>query len=148
MNEPVFRRALPADWRGIRALLVTSKLPVDGAQDHLGSFMVAHDESGLIACAGLELYGAVALLRSVAVAEKNRGRRLGQDLVMRLYSLALNEKVETLLLLTDTADAYFRRLGFSVVARAAVPQVVMVSAEFRGACPASATVMLMNLSTS
>ena len=147
MNDPIFRRALPEDWKAIRALLVASKLPPDGARRHLGSFVVAHDETGLLACGGLELYGSVALLRSVAVSERHRGKRLGQEIVMRLFTSALNEGVETLVLLTDTAETYFRRLGFRAVPRTGLPEAVLASAEFRGACPASATAMLMKLST-
>jgi amino-acid N-acetyltransferase len=66
---------------------------------------------------------------------------------MRLFTSALNEGVETLVLLTDTAETYFRRLGFRAVPRTGLPEAVMASAEFRGACPASATAMLMKLST-
>jgi len=147
VNEPIFRKALPADWKAIRALLEANKLPLDGARDHLGCFVVAQHESGLVACGGLELYGSVALVRSVAVAEQHRGKGLGQDVAMRLCASALDEGVETLVLLTDTAESYFRRLGFKTVQRTELPEAIMVSAEFRGACPASATAMLKRLST-
>lgn len=146
MNQPIFRRALPADWKAIRSLLAANKLPLEGAREHLGSFVVVHDDTGLLACGGLERYGSVALLRSVAVAEQQRGRQLGHEVVMRLSASALNEGVETLVLLTDTAEFYFRRLGFKPVARTELPEVIMTSAEFQGACPASATAMLMSLS--
>jgi amino-acid N-acetyltransferase len=146
MNEPIFRRASPADWEAIRALLAECKLPIEGARDHLGSFVVAHDEAGLMACGGLELYGPAALLRSVAVSEIHRGKGLGHELMMRLFAEALEERVETLVLLTDTAEPYFRRLGFRTVARPDLPPAVTVSAEFRGACPASATAMVRDLS--
>jgi amino-acid N-acetyltransferase len=147
MNAPIFRRALPADWKAIRSLLAVNKLPLEGAREHLVSFVVVHDETGLLACGGLELYGSVALLRSVVVAEQHRGKLLGQEIVRRLFTSALDEGVETLVLLTDTAQTYFRRLGFKAVPRTELPTPVMNSAEFRGACPASATAMLMSLST-
>lgn len=146
MNEPIFRRAVPSDWDAIRTLLTENKLPLDGARDHLGSFLIALDETGLLACGGLELYGPVALLRSVAVKEAQRGKRLGRKLLLRLLTEALKEKVVTLVLLTDTAETYFRKLGFRVVPRSDLPSAVTVSAEFTGACPASATAMVMDLS--
>lgn len=145
MNDPIFRRAMPSDWRGIRFLLATCKLPLEGAKDHIGTFMVVHDEAGLIACGGLEIYGAAALVRSIAVSEKHRNRRLGQELMDRLCSLAADENVTSLVLLTDTAESYFRRLGFEAVPRTALPAPVTVSAEFRGACPASAIAMQKSL---
>jgi amino-acid N-acetyltransferase len=146
VDDVIFRRALPSDWKAIGTLLAECKLPLDGARDHLETFMVAHDETGLVACGGLELYSPVALLRSVAVREIRRGRGLGQELLMRLIAEALKERVETLVLLTDTAEGYFRRLGFRTVARPDLPPAVTVSAEFRGACPASASAMVRDLS--
>lgn len=145
MNAPAFRRALPSDWPDIRALLAASKLPLEGAQAHLDHFMVAHDETGLVSCGGLELYGPAALLRSVAVAQAHQGRRLGHEMVMRLVTLAMSEQVGELALLTEGAAPYFRRFGFKTVSRDALPQALMASAEFKGACPASATAMLLGL---
>ena len=146
MNEALFRRALPSDWEAVRTLLSENRLPLDGARDHLGTFIVVHDETGLIACGGLELYSPVALLRSLAVDKTHRGKRLGQELIKRLCAEALKEEVETLVLLTDTAESYFRKLGFRPVPRSDLPATVTESAEFRGACPASATAMVMTLS--
>lgn len=53
--------------------------------------------------------------------------------------------LETLVLLTLSAPEYFPRFGFRVIARAAAPAEVQVSEEFRTACPASATVMQLDL---
>ncbi|HWA12811.1 MAG TPA: arsenic resistance N-acetyltransferase ArsN2 [Burkholderiales bacterium] len=145
MNAPAFRRALASDWPDISALLAASKLPLEGAQDHLGHFVVAHDGAGLVACGGLELYGPAALLRSLAVKPAHQGRRLGHEMVMRLVTLALNEEVGELGLLTEGAEPYFRRFGFKTVSREALPRALAASAEFRGACPASATAMLLDL---
>ena len=89
MNEPIFRRALPADWNAILSLLAANKMPLEGAREHLGSFVVAQDKTGLLAYGGLDLYGSVALLRSVVVAEQHRGKRLGQEVVVRMLTSAL-----------------------------------------------------------
>lgn len=140
-----FRRAGPPDWEHIGALLSSNRLPLEGALDHIGNFLVAHDEGGLAACGGLEVYGLTALVRSVAVAEAHRGQGLGQALVARLSALAVDQRVRTLVLLTETAEPYFRKLGFDSVPRSALPEAVKVSAEFRGACPDSATAMLKRL---
>jgi amino-acid N-acetyltransferase len=122
-----------------------NKLPLDGAREHLRTFMVAHDESGLMACAGLELHPPAALVRSVAVRETHRGRRLDQELLVRLFAEALKERIEILVLLTQTAEPCFHKQGLRTVPRSRLPQEVGGSAEFRGACPESATAMMMNL---
>jgi amino-acid N-acetyltransferase len=145
MREPRFRRAQESEWRAIRTLLATSRLPIEGARDHLGSFLVAHDESGLLACGGLELYGSAALLRSVAVDARHRSAGLGTELVTRLRLLALEREVDTLALLTESAESWFQRLGFRTVPRERLPAALKASAEFRGACPASATAMWLDL---
>ena len=43
--------------------------------------------------------------------------------------------------LTTTAESYFPSFGFQVTTRDTVPAEVQATDEFRGACPASATVM-------
>jgi amino-acid N-acetyltransferase len=145
MKAPAFRRALPSDWPGIRDLLAAGKLPLQGAHEHLDHFIVAHDETGLIACGGLELHGSSALLRSLAVSPAHRRKRVGHEMVMRLVTLALSEEVGKLALLTEGNDAYFRRFGFKTVPREALPPALAASAELKGACPASATAMLLEL---
>ncbi|MCX5761786.1 MAG: GNAT family N-acetyltransferase, partial [Gemmatimonadetes bacterium] len=49
--------------------------------------------------------------------------------------------IRTLWMLTTTADQWFPRFGFTVTARADVPEPVRASVEFQGACPDSAIVM-------
>jgi len=84
-----------------------------------GDFIVAEREGELIGVAGLEVYGASALLRSVAV--------------------------EDVFLLTTTAERYFPRFGFSCVSRDEVGEEVRAAVEFQDACPSSAVVMRKTL---
>jgi N-acetylglutamate synthase-like GNAT family acetyltransferase len=136
------RVATPNDWDGVAALLSASSLPLDGAREHLGEFVVAeHPGLGIAGCAAVERYGDAGLLRSVAVAPAERGQGTGEALVQRCLADARAAGLGTVVLLTTTADRYFPRFGFEVVDRASVPESVRDSAEFRGACPASATVM-------
>src|SRR5690606_15422959 len=121
MNSPTIRHADAADWPAIQDLLVQCKLPLEGAREHLQAFLVASDQSRLLACAGLELYPQVALLRSVAVATAHQGKGLGQALTLRLISHATSRGVQTLVLLTETAEAYFLKFGFKPVPRASLP---------------------------
>ncbi len=140
----IFRDALPDDWPQIAALLTSVDLPLDGAEAHLDSFLVAFGGGRLAGVAGLERYGSSGLLRSVAVAE--RGTGLGLELVRRLLDRATAEGLTRIVLLTTTAANYFPRFGFRRITRQDVPLAVQESIEFKSACPVSATVMELPLS--
>ena len=71
---------------------------------------------------------------------------MGEALVERCLQAARASGITTVVLLTTTAERYFPRFGFETIDRTAVPDAVRDSAEFRGACPASATVMRILLS--
>jgi N-acetylglutamate synthase-like GNAT family acetyltransferase len=143
-HEPTLRAATPADEPAVAALLTASALPLDGVHEALSSFVVAEDAGSIVGVAGIETCGTTgehALLRSVAVAPAWRNRRLGRALVTRAIAEAEARGAKALYLLTTTADAYFPSFGFAVTTRDAVPADVRDTAEFKGACPASATVM-------
>ena len=144
-SAATIRRATPTDAPAVEALLTASHLPLDGVREALGCFVVAHDEGRLVGVAGIEecgVRGEHALLRSVAVDPAWRSRGLGRTLVSRAIALAESRGVKALYLLTTTAEHYFPSFGFAKTARDAVPEDVQSTAEFQGACPASATVMV------
>lgn len=144
---PAFRPATSADWRAIEALLNDARLPLDGAQEHLHSFLVG-DLDGAIVCAGaLEYYGETALLRSMVVVASQRGAGTGGLLFDALKGLAMSRGIGKLYLLTTTATAFFARRGFTESTRDEVPAAQHASREFQGACPASATLMSLSLAT-
>ena len=95
--------------------------------------------------AALERYGDAALLRSVAVAADVRGTGLGRALVHAAIAHARDSGVETLVLLTETAPQFFPPFGFRPISRDEVPEAVLASEEFRGACCANASVMRLDL---
>ena len=140
------RGAEAGDWERIAELLTTCGLPLAGAHEHLHGFLLAEREGALVGCAAVERYETAGLLRSVAVAPSERGHGTGAALVSRSIAESRLARLDTLVLLTTTAAEYFPRFGFRTVARSAVPELVRASEEFRGACPASATVMLATLS--
>lgn len=138
------RPARPEDWPAIADLLSRNNLPLDGARQHLDSFGVAEDARGaVIGAAAVERYGVAGLLRSVVVAKQMRG--LGSDLVRWSIDEARAAGITTLVLLTTSAPDFFRRFGFRQVTREAASPAVRASAEFQGACPASAIVMQLEL---
>jgi L-amino acid N-acyltransferase YncA len=141
------RPARPSDWESISRLLAGASLPLEGARDHLAGFVVAEREGTIVGCAAVERYDSAGLLRSVAVLGSERGRGLGQALVERCLTNAEAVGIPTLVLLTTAAEGFFPRFGFRPIDRASVPEAVRESAEFRGACPASAIVMRLELAS-
>jgi phosphinothricin acetyltransferase len=139
------RRATPRDWERVAALLKILSLPLDGARDHIADFVLAERDGAVVGCAAVERYGDTGLLRSVGIERAEQGHGTGAALVNHALREASAAGVRTVVLLTTTAERYFPRFGFSVIDRASVPEPVRASAEFQGACPASATVMRLDL---
>lgn len=134
--------AAPADLEGIFDLLDANKLPRTGLEAHVGSTLVAREHGRIVGSAALELYGLAALLRSVAVDARLRGRGLGQALTAAALDLAERRGVRTVYLLTESAAQFFPKFGFRPIERAAVDPAVLESPEFTTACPTSALVMV------
>lgn len=135
------RGATNSDLSAVETLLAASDLPTDGVRDNFSTFVVADDNGAIAGAVGLEKYGSVALLRSAVVAPDHRGSGVGRRLVEQLLERAEEAGIDELYLLTTTAEKYFPRFGFTRTTRAAVPDAVKSSAEFRGACPDTAVVM-------
>ncbi|WP_350029270.1 MULTISPECIES: arsenic resistance N-acetyltransferase ArsN2 [unclassified Caballeronia] len=125
----------------IKALLTASGLPAtDITETHLDRFLVVHNPGGdvVVASVGLERFADGAMLRSLAVAKEYQNLGLGRLLVLRAEQMAMDEGCTQLWLLTTTADEFFRKRGYIVIDRHAVPQDVRQSTEFSQLCPASA----------
>ncbi len=139
------RIATEADWPAIERLLSESGLPLDGARDHLHGFVVVERDGEIGGCGALERYGSKALLRSVVVAPRLRGTRVGETIVRDLLDTARAQRIDTVVLLTTTAAEWFPRFGFQPIPRQSVPPELTQSLEFRGACPETAIVMSVNM---
>ena len=135
------RNATNSDFPAVEQLLLSSRLPIEGVKENFSSFVVAEDAGTIAGAIGLEKYGSAALLRSAVVSPANRGAGVGRQLVESLLQRAREDGIDEVYLLTTTAETYFPRFGFARTTRAAVPETVKESAEFRGACPDTAVVM-------
>lgn len=141
IRAPYVRQAAPEDLAAVEQLLTTNDLPLDGVREAFSTFVVAESGGIIVGVAGREACGDHALLRSVAVHPAWRSHGIGRALVTRVISDAQTRGMHALYLLTTTAERYFPSFGFQVVSRDDVPSDVRETAEFRSACPASATVM-------
>ena len=138
MNAP----AQPADLPAIRALLAASGLPgEDLTRAHLDSFWVRRDPAGLVGVVGLEPHGRAALVRSLAVRADGRGQGLGAALLAHAESQAGALGVETLYLLTTTAETFFAARGYAVTPRETAPTEIQATAEFAELCPSNSVCM-------
>jgi amino-acid N-acetyltransferase len=139
------RPATAQDWPPIERLLRASALPVEGAREHLADFIVAERGGEIVGCAGAEVRGGAALLRSMAVSEAVRGQGVGQVLLDEMLAMLRRRNVKQVALLTTTAERFFARQCFKIVAREDVPAALQGSQEFLGACPADAVAMMLRL---
>ena len=146
-NEITYRRAQEADWPVVAGLLAGTGLQLVGAREHLKHFLVALDEYGLVGCAGMEHYADTGLLRSVAVAESERGKGIGQNLVERLLLQAQQENIKTVIVLARSAEDFFRKFDFAEVRFDRLPPSIRDSVEFKFSEPEATTAMLLNLAT-
>ena len=137
----VIRPATDDDLPAIIALLTDAHLPIDGGKEHLATFLIAENNGSIVGAAGIELYGNIALLRSVVVASNLRNSGIGTALYDAVTRLAKELHANQFILLTTTADKYFKRKGFVRIDRRALTGAITQSIEFTSACPSSAICM-------
>ena len=145
MTGVTIDRARPTDLTAVLELLAAQALPVDGLEQHLPTMLVARQDDRIVGSVAVETYPDGGLLRSVAVAGDSQGRGLGQALTSAAFTMARDTGIETLYLLTTTAEGYFPKFGFERIERSDVPASVQASVEFTSACPSSAIVMRKRL---
>lgn len=140
------RPAAADDLDAVRGLLDTAHLPLDGLEEQFGeSYAVAVAGNEIVGAEGIEVYARSGLLRSAVVHPDWRGRGVGDALTRDRIEWARRAGLERVYLLTTTAESYFPRFGFARVERAEAPPEIRTSREFTGACPASATLMVLRV---
>jgi N-acetylglutamate synthase-like GNAT family acetyltransferase len=134
--------ALAPPLQPVERLLRQCQLPTGDLspallQDFLHSGPAA-EPTGVV---GLELFGPIALLRSLAVAADQRHGGLGRALVAAAEARARARGVEEICLLTQTAQPFFERLGYVPAARDTAPACIRTTSQFTTLCPDSAVFM-------
>ncbi len=139
------RRATAEDLNRATSVLDAAGLPPLGSDLPLANVLVALEDSAVVGVIALEVRGLVGLVRSAAVAPNNQGVRssLLQSLLARAHELSLRE----VYLLTEDADGFFAKAGFSSIPRDAVPPEIRSTREFRERCSDPATVLRLQLAT-
>ncbi len=129
--------AKAADLDRIVTLLSKAHLPTEGVAEILDSFLVIRDQGIVVAAGVVERHGEDGLLRSVVVDPARQGLGLGKQIASALIA----SEHRDLYLLTETAESFFARLGFKLIARDEAPPALRASEEFRCLCPESASFM-------
>lgn len=111
-------------------------------------FFGIRDAGSLVALIGLEQFQSVGLLRSLAVTPSHRGRGLAQELVRHVEAYAASHGVESLFLLTTTAETFFSKLGYRPASRQDAPQFIQATSQFSGLCPSSSAFLCRQLERS
>jgi amino-acid N-acetyltransferase len=145
--QPAIRRGQSSDLAAVAALLREARLPTDDLSSapclSLWVLEIEGELAGAVALEGIEPRSR--LLRSLVIVPTHQHRGLGRDLVAQVEREARAEGIEQLVLLTETAQSLFDRLGYEVIERTAVPESLRQSAEFHSLCPASAVCMAKRL---
>lgn len=95
---------------------------------------------------GYELYDNNALFRSMVVAPEFRKMGNGKLIWDEARARLVNEHVDKVFLLTNTAAPFFKSQGFVEIPRSSVPKAIASTTEFIEFCPGDSTCMMINLS--
>lgn len=141
-----FELARESDKSPIKQLLAECDLPNEDitllTPQH---FLVLRGGVELAGVIGLEILGRFALLRSLAVPLRHREKGIALQLTRKAEEYARSYEIETLYLLTTTAEGFFAKRGYHRVDRNSVPPAIQETAEFRSLCPSSAVCMVKHL---
>ena len=136
------------DYSIVSRILEECGLPFsDITQSHLEHFFALDDRTGSFGVIGLELHGDIALLRSLAILPKHRGSGFGKQLVGHAEQYAKVQGVQTIYLLTISAEQFFSRLGYTTISRSEAPASIKNTAEFSNLCPMSSIFMTKSLTS-
>ena len=142
MESYSLRWAKEADLKRIEELLQNSSLPTVGLSLASAQFLLAETKANeIIGVLGAQKSESATLLRSFAVIAPWRSRGVGMALVKTMLNRLQEQNRNVLYLLTETAAAYFERLGFQAISREEIPQPLLVQSGLDQACPCSSKCM-------
>jgi len=129
-----------------KALLEAAGLPTeDLTAQHCDHFFFLGSPDAPSGLVGLELFGDVALLRSLVVTAHHQRTGAGSALLRHAEQAASEAGVREIYLLTTTAESFFEKRGYRRATRDAAPPAIRATREFAGICPASSAFMTRTL---
>ncbi|MHA2110185.1 MAG: arsenic resistance N-acetyltransferase ArsN2 [Candidatus Hodarchaeales archaeon] len=134
-------KATKQDLEEVFTLLKLVDLPVEGVKEHFNDFFVVKKEKTIVGCVGIEIYENVGLLRSVALHPSFQGKGIGRQMVNKMEAYSVENRLDKIYLLTDTAESFFLKLGYNLIPREETDTRVKQSIEFKTLCPSSPVLM-------
>ena len=128
------------------SLLSQCGLPSDDIRDeYLPNFVLASVGESPIGVAGLQVFGQTALVRSVGVVPEHRQHGVASALLSALEAKARELGVTDLYLLTNDAQQYFAKYGYTELSRCSAPAEIQGCSQFGSSCCGAATLMRKSL---
>lgn len=144
---PLVRPAKMDDLSSMHSLLSQANLPTEGVESSvLQNYFVAYLDGQVVGMVGIEIYGAIGLLRSLVVAPAYRNKGIARRLLSYIIGCVRENSVQTLYLLTTTATNYFQDFGFKKIERSQTPAAIKNTLEFSQLCPEYSEIMAFNIS--
>lgn len=129
--------------RAAVALLAAAGLPSSHlAESYPQHFLFCGPRDAPTGLVGIELYGADALLRSLAVAPDARRAGIGSALLQLAELYAYTRRASSVYLLTTTARRFFEKRGYRLTSRESCPAAIRSTSEFASLCPASSPLLV------
>ena len=133
------------EFKSFRDVVEKAGLPFRDL-DYQNQILISYFVNGeAVGTGGLEIMNQYGLLRSIAVSNPFRNKEIGKLITHDILDNARNSNLEAVYLLTETAQAYFQKLGFEIIEREMVPAEIKSTTEFAQVCPALATCMVLKL---
>lgn len=132
------------DFLQVHEILINNGLPTDGVNPDNGYYYIASKKE-LMGVIGVEHYGTSAMLRSLAVKPQFRKAGIARELIEHALKVLKDSGFTDVYLLTNTADQYLIRYGFSIIERGKVPADILATSALSDICPASSTCMHLKL---
>lgn len=137
--------ARPMDLGAVTSLLKQSKLPTEGLSDHTGTVWVLRENGRVVGAIGYERYGDAALLRSLVVDDRLRGKGHGRTLLEAGVAHMRAAGIQDAYGLTTTIPDLLGKLGWRELPQSELPAALKASAELGGACPDTARAFHLKL---
>lgn len=126
---------------GLRIALQNEDLPVDDLGESGRQFFRIERNGVAVGYGGYELAGNQILLRSLTILPEFKGQGLGVATSRLIVAAARRTSAGDIWLLTQTASAFFAKLGFQPVDRHTAPADILATRQATSLCPSSAVLM-------
>lgn len=140
-----FCKLAPQEYQKAMVMLSKANLPTEDISSDVLLYGLYEEGNELVGTAGLEIDGALALLRSVSVSHSRRQKGYGSYLLRGIEAYAKSHGVMQLYLLTTTASGFFQRNGYVIADRSEAPLAIRNTLEFSSLCPSTAFFMRKEL---